>query len=72
MLCYQGSSQDDEEDEDRFVIERIVDANERPDGVMMYCVKWRGYPDEQNTWEPESHFDSSRCIQDYWELQKKR
>ncbi len=36
---------------ERFEIERIVDKRYRNDRVE-YLIKWRGYPDSQNTWEP--------------------
>lgn len=40
-----------EESGERFEIERIVDKRYRNDR-MEYLIKWRGYPDTQNTWEP--------------------
>lgn len=36
---------------ERYEIERIVDKRARGDRVE-YLIKWRGYPDSQNTWEP--------------------
>ncbi len=40
-----------EEGGERFEIERIVDKRYRNDQIE-YLIKWRGYPDSQNTWEP--------------------
>jgi chromobox protein 5 len=37
--------------DDRYEIERIVDKRYRNNGIE-YLIKWRGYPDSQNTWEP--------------------
>ena len=32
---------------------------------LQYLVKWRD-TDEQ-TWEPEYHFDTKECIEEYWQ-----
>ena len=40
-----------DDDGERFEIEYIVDKRYRKDQVE-YLIKWRGYPDSQNTWEP--------------------
>ncbi len=37
--------------DERYEIERIVDKRYRNNGLE-YLIKWRGYPDSQNTWEP--------------------
>jgi hypothetical protein len=29
----------------------------------LYLVKWKGYSDDENTWEPESNLDKSIVIQ---------
>ncbi|CAF1618438.1 unnamed protein product [Rotaria sp. Silwood1] len=43
----------------RFEIERIVDKRYRNDHVE-YLIKWRGYPDSQNTWEPSSNIEGAQ------------
>lgn len=37
-----------------YAIERIVGHRNSPAGELMFMVKWEGYPDSQNTWEPQS------------------
>jgi transposase InsO family protein len=52
--------------EDHFEIQAVIDHSGSP-GNYLYRVKWKGYPnDEDDTWEPPSHFDSKKPIEIYW------
>ncbi|CAF1332199.1 unnamed protein product [Rotaria sordida] len=44
---------------ERFEIERIVDKRYRNDRIE-YLIKWRGYPESQNTWEPSSNVEGEQ------------
>ncbi|CAK71205.1 unnamed protein product (macronuclear) [Paramecium tetraurelia] len=36
-----------------FNVEKIVGKRYDPEtNELQYCIKWEGYPDEENTWEP--------------------
>ncbi len=48
-----------------FVVEKILDHREGSDGYE-YLVKWRGYGDEENSWEPQKNFQDWKVIQKYW------
>ncbi|KAF8968412.1 hypothetical protein BGZ46_010893, partial [Entomortierella lignicola] len=58
---------DDLDDADVYVVEKII-AHRYPSdgGGVEYNVKWKGFPSEANTWEPESSFIERTCITNYW------
>ena len=53
----------DVEMEEHFEIEEIRNHKKR-NGQYQYLVKWKGY--DEVSWEPESNFDSTESIEDYW------
>lgn len=57
----------DDKVQETYDVEDILDHRMR-DGKTEYFVKWLGYPSNQNTWEPENHFDSLEPIEQYWTL----
>src|SRR6202000_2685884 len=58
-------SQVESTSEDSYVVEKVLD-HRKIGNKIQYLVKWQGYPDEDNTWEPESHFETIECIEEYW------
>ncbi|CDW55492.1 Heterochromatin protein 1 [Trichuris trichiura] len=47
-----------------YVVERIVDKR-LVDGKTQYLLKWQGYPDDENSWEPEENLDCKDLIMDF-------
>ena len=40
--------------DDLYEVEALVDAGVADDGTVLYRVRWKGYPPDQDTWEPSS------------------
>ena len=51
-------------DED-FQVERILDKRVGKSGKVEYLLKWRGYLDEDNPWEPHDNLDCTSLIQEF-------
>lgn len=54
-----------------FVVEKIVDKRITPEGKVEYFIKWRGYPNSDNTWEPEDNCDCPKLMQKFEESRAK-
>jgi hypothetical protein len=55
----------DEEEEIHYEIEKIVNHRKFRKGFR-YLVKWKGYPESENTWEPPENFDDKTILTKYW------
>jgi Chromo (CHRromatin Organisation MOdifier) domain len=51
-----------------YTFERIVSHRDNVDipGTKEYHVKWTGYSNKHNTWEPEVNFNDHTAITNYW------
>ncbi|XP_064455934.1 uncharacterized protein LOC135366893 isoform X2 [Ornithodoros turicata] len=45
-----------------YIVEKILEKRET-NGKVEYLLKWKGYPDSENCWEPEENIISKRLIQ---------
>merc|ERR1712135_65080 len=50
-----------EEAEEEYTVEKILDKRTRG-GKTEYLIKWEGYPDSENTWEPDENLDCPEII----------
>jgi hypothetical protein len=55
---------EEEEEEEEYIVEAILDLRKKGARVE-YLIKWSGWPDSSNTWEPEANLNCNDLVEDF-------
>ena len=67
---FDNSGPTEKEEEKEYTVDKVIDKRISKNGNIEYLLKWKGYGDEDNTWEPKENLDCKNLMKDYEDMCK--
>uniref|UniRef100_A0A1I7WQZ8 Chromo domain-containing protein n=1 Tax=Heterorhabditis bacteriophora TaxID=37862 RepID=A0A1I7WQZ8_HETBA len=72
MSNSKKSKKKEEDAEDVYVVEAVINKRKTKDGKNEFLLKWQGFPLEESTWEPEENVSCPELITEFERKQIKK